>query len=144
MVEHFTAFVERPTVVPAVNEIERHAHFAQRTVRDLVSQHPHPGMVTDRRHHLLHRRGNHTSTLDAPTIAATFHAKTPARGHALLGASTRAVGDPEVQAQPHSRVRLRVVCREVTTIDSLDSGRRGGRAPEVITLEAFGRDIPEA
>jgi diketogulonate reductase-like aldo/keto reductase len=33
---------------------------------------------------------------------------------------------------------------ELTAIDALETGRRGGPEPHVITLEAFGRDIPEA
>jgi diketogulonate reductase-like aldo/keto reductase len=33
---------------------------------------------------------------------------------------------------------------EMAAIDSLDTGRRGGPEPETITLEAFGREIPEA
>jgi aryl-alcohol dehydrogenase-like predicted oxidoreductase len=33
---------------------------------------------------------------------------------------------------------------QMTAIDGLDTGRRGGPEPEAITLEAFGRDIPEA
>jgi diketogulonate reductase-like aldo/keto reductase len=33
---------------------------------------------------------------------------------------------------------------EMTAIDSLDTGRRGGPEPDAITLEAFGREIPEA
>ena len=33
---------------------------------------------------------------------------------------------------------------EVASIDGLDTGKRGGPEPEAITLEAFGRDIPEA
>jgi diketogulonate reductase-like aldo/keto reductase len=33
---------------------------------------------------------------------------------------------------------------EMAAIDALDTGRRGGPEPEEITLEAFGRDIPEA
>lgn len=32
---------------------------------------------------------------------------------------------------------------EITTIDALDTGKRGGPEPEAITLEAFGRAIPE-
>ena len=32
---------------------------------------------------------------------------------------------------------------EMTAIDGLDTDRRGGPAPEVITLESFGREIPE-
>lgn len=33
---------------------------------------------------------------------------------------------------------------EVTAIDGLDTGKRGGPEPDAITLKAFGRDIPEA
>jgi 2,5-diketo-D-gluconate reductase A len=33
---------------------------------------------------------------------------------------------------------------EMAAIDGLDAGRRGGPEPDVITLEAFGREIPEA
>ena len=32
---------------------------------------------------------------------------------------------------------------EMTSFDSLDTGRRGGPEPEAVTIEAFGRDIPE-
>ena len=32
---------------------------------------------------------------------------------------------------------------ELTAIDDLDTGRRGGPEPDAITLEAFGREIPE-
>ncbi len=33
---------------------------------------------------------------------------------------------------------------EMSAIDGLDTGRRGGPEPDAITLEAFGREIPEA
>ena len=33
---------------------------------------------------------------------------------------------------------------EMAAIDALDTGVRGGPEPDAITLEAFGRDIPEA
>jgi diketogulonate reductase-like aldo/keto reductase len=33
---------------------------------------------------------------------------------------------------------------EMAAIDALDTGRRGGPEPDAITLEAFGREIPEA
>lgn len=33
---------------------------------------------------------------------------------------------------------------ELLAIDALNTGVRGGPEPEVITLEAFGREIPEA
>jgi len=33
---------------------------------------------------------------------------------------------------------------EMAAIDALDSAHRGGPEPDAITLDAFGRDIPEA
>ena len=33
---------------------------------------------------------------------------------------------------------------EVAAIDGLDTGKRGGPEPGAITLETFGREIPEA
>jgi diketogulonate reductase-like aldo/keto reductase len=33
---------------------------------------------------------------------------------------------------------------QLAAIDGLDTNHRGGPEPEVVTLEAFGRDIPEA
>ena len=33
---------------------------------------------------------------------------------------------------------------EMTAIDALDTGRRGGPERDAVTLEAFGRDIPKA
>ena len=33
---------------------------------------------------------------------------------------------------------------EIAPIDGLDTGRRGGPEPDAITLDAFGREIPEA
>jgi diketogulonate reductase-like aldo/keto reductase len=33
---------------------------------------------------------------------------------------------------------------QMTAIDGLETGRRGGPEPDAITLAAFGREIPEA
>jgi diketogulonate reductase-like aldo/keto reductase len=36
-----------------------------------------------------------------------------------------------------------LAAHEIAAIDGLDTGRRGGPEPDAITLEAFGREIPE-
>jgi len=33
---------------------------------------------------------------------------------------------------------------EMAAIDALDTGHRGGPKPDAITLEAYGRDIPDS
>lgn len=42
------------------------------------------------------------------------------------------------------RARVTLSADDMTAIDRLDTGRRGGPEPTAITLEAFGREIPEA
>jgi hypothetical protein len=41
------------------------------------------------------------------------------------------------------RVTFNLSADKLTAIDALDTGQRGGSEPEAITLEAFGRPIPE-
>jgi 2,5-diketo-D-gluconate reductase A len=41
-------------------------------------------------------------------------------------------------------VDFELSAEEMAAIDGLDTGRRGGPEPDEITLQAFGREIPEA
>ena len=58
MVEHINALLEQATVVPTVNQIECHPYFrtATRSGPRCRARHPHAGVVSDRRDHLLPRR----------------------------------------------------------------------------------------
>jgi diketogulonate reductase-like aldo/keto reductase len=152
MVEHLTRLLKRVTVVPAVNQIECHPYFAQQEVQDFGAEH---GILTQAWSPIggitFYRDGNHGSTLDDPVIAdiARTHGKTPAQvmlrwglqhGRSVIPKSTKSgriaenidVFDFELSAE------------EMTAVDALDTGHRGGPEPEAITLEAFGREIPEA
>jgi len=151
MVDHLEQLLAEAAVVPAVNQIEVHPYFQQREVQAFGAQH---GILTQAWSPIggitSYRGDDAKSTFNDPTILeiAGAHDKTAAqvmlRWHIQNG----------VQAIPKSVKPARIAenfdvfdseltAEEVSRIDALDTGVRGGPEPEVITLEAFGRDIPE-
>ncbi len=152
MVEHLTALLERAQVAPAVNQIECHPYFAQREVQELNAAN---GVLTQAWSPIggitFYRDGNHTSTLDDPVIngIATSHGKTPAQvmlrwglqqGRSVIPKSTK----PSRIAENIDVFDFNLTADELIAIDGLDTDRRGGPEPDVITLKAFGREIPES
>jgi diketogulonate reductase-like aldo/keto reductase len=150
MVEHLATLLDRATVVPAVNQIECHPYFSQRAVRDFGAMH---GILTQAWSPIgsitFYRDGSHGSTLDDPVIGAiaTAHGKSPAQvmlrwglqsGRSVIPKSTKS----SRIAENIDVFDFELAADEMTAIDRLDTGRRGG--PDAITLEAFGREVPEA
>jgi len=151
MVEHLDRLLEASAVVPAVNQIEVHPYFQQRAVQSADNAH---GILTQAWSPIggitFYRDGKNSSTLEDPVIGdiATAHGKSPAqvmlRWHVQQGRS----------AIPKSTSPTRIVENfdvfdfelgddDLAAIDVLDTGIRGGPEPDAITLEAFGRPIPE-
>ncbi|MGO9793509.1 MAG: aldo/keto reductase [Solirubrobacteraceae bacterium] len=152
MVEHLTTLLDRATIVPAVNQIECHPYFAQQDVQDLGAEH---GIRTQAWSPIggitFYRDGSHGSTLEDPVIRdiAGAHGKTPAQamlrwglqhGRSVIPKSTK----PSRIAENINVFDFELTGNELAAIDSLDTARRGGPEPDAITLEAFGREIPEA
>jgi diketogulonate reductase-like aldo/keto reductase len=152
MVDHLTKLLERATVVPAVNQIELHPYFQQPEVQDFGAEH---GILTQAWSPIggitFYRDGSHGSTLDDPVIGdiARAHGKTPAQvmlrwglqhGRSVIPKSTK----PSRIAENIDVFDFELSADEMAAIDGLDTGRRGGPEPDAITLEAFGREIPEA
>ena len=152
MVDHLSRLLDRATVVPAVNQIEVHPYFAQREVQDFGAEH---GILTQAWSPIggitFYRDGSHGSTLAAPVIGdiATTHGKTPAQvmlrwglqhGRSVIPKSTK----PNRIAENINVFDFELSADEITAIDGLDTGRRGGPEPDAITLETFGLEIPEA
>jgi len=151
MVEHLTTLLERTTVIPAVNQIEIHPYFQQKDVQTLDAEH---GIVTQAWSPIggitFYRDGQHGSTLQDPVIGdiAQAHRKTPAQvmlrwhlqqGRSVIPKSTK----PERIAENIDVFDFELATEELAAIDALDTGQRGGPEPESITLENFGRTIPE-
>ena len=151
MPDHLQGLMKQATVVPAINQVEVHPYFTQPEVQaadtglGVITQAWSPiGGITS-------YRGTGTSTFDDPTIAgiAAAHGKTPAQvmlrwhlqqGRSAIPKSVR----PKRIAENFDVFGFELTASELAALDALDTGRRGGPEPEAVTLEAYGRAIPEA
>ena len=139
-------------VTPAVNQIEVHPYFRQSEAlaanaeRGILSQAWSPiGGIT------FYRDGSKGSTLEDPTVVgiAEAHGKTPAqvmlRWHLQQGRQVipKSV-TPSRIAENIDVFDFDLTNGQLDAIDALDTGVRGGPDPETVTLETFGRPIPEA
>jgi 2,5-diketo-D-gluconate reductase A len=152
MVEHLDRLLADTTVVPAVNQIEVHPYFQQPDVQAAGATH---GILTQAWSPIggitFYRDGKNSSTLDDTTIGgiADAHGKSPAqvmlRWHVQQGRSAIPKStNPTRIAENFDVFDFELGDEELAAIDALDTGIRGGPEPDAITLEAFGRPIPES
>lgn len=144
--------LDQTNVVPAVNQVEVHPYFAQPDVQKADAEH---GILTQAWSPMggitSYRGDSSRSTFNDPVIGAiaTAHGKTPAqvmlRWHLQQGRSAipKSV-NPERIASNFDVFGFELSAEELSQIDALDTGVRGGPEPAAVTLEAFHRDIPEA
>jgi diketogulonate reductase-like aldo/keto reductase len=152
MVDHLTRLLDARDVVPAVNQIEQHPYFAQADVQAFGERH---GIIAQAWSPIggitFYRDSGHTSALQDPVIGqvAEAHGKTPAQvmlrwglqhGRSVIPKSVK----PERIAENIDVFDFELTADEMTALDGLETGRRGGSEPEAITLESFGMAIPEA
>ncbi|WP_045296591.1 aldo/keto reductase [Microbacterium trichothecenolyticum] len=151
MPEHLSRLLDEVSVVPVVNQIEVHPYFQQTQLQALDREH---GILTQAWSPIggiTSYRDSARRSFDDPVLLAIGekHGKSAAqvmlRWHIQKG----------IQVIPKS-IRLERIAEnfdvfdfdltldELSQIDALDTGKRGGPEPEAITLEAFGRVIPEA
>jgi diketogulonate reductase-like aldo/keto reductase len=152
MVDHLTPLLATAIVVQVVNQIELHPYFQQREVQALNTAH---GIVTQAWSPIggitFYRDSQQTSTLADPTIVgiAEAHTKSPAQvmlrwhlqqGRSVIPKSTK----PHRIAENFDVFDFDLTADELAGIDALDTTQRGGPEPAAITLESYGREIPEA
>ena len=138
--------------MPAVNQIEVHPYFTQQAAREIDAAHdiltqawsPIGGIT-------VYRGDVQKSTLKDAVILriAETHGKSAAQvmlrwhlqqGRSAIPKSVR----PERIAENFDIFDFELTAAELAQIDALDTGVRGGPDPDSITLETFGRPIPEA
>jgi diketogulonate reductase-like aldo/keto reductase len=151
MPEHLAALLDEASIVPAVNQIEVHPYFAQRAVQDADAA---AGVLTQAWSPIggitAYRDGG-ANALQDPTLTAigARHDKSPAqvmlRWHLQQGRSAipKSVRPGRIR-ENFDVFDFELTADELIAIDALETGIRRGPEPADITLETFGRDIPEA
>ncbi|WP_405721231.1 aldo/keto reductase [Streptomyces sp. NBC_01537] len=151
MPEHLDRLLAETSVVPAVNQIELHPYFQQTALQRVHAQH---GIVTQAWSPIggiTSYREAAKSTFDDPTLLgiARLHGRSAAqvmlrwhlqKGRSVIPKSTK----PARIAENFDVFGFELTTEQLDAIDALDTGVRGGPEPDSITLEAYGRDIPEA
>ena len=152
MPPHLDRLLAETDVVPSVNQIEVHPYFRQSELlavddqHDILNQAWSPiGGIT------FYRDGSHGSTLEDPVIGeiAAEHGKTPAqvmlRWHLDQGRQVipKSVTPSRIE-ENFDVFDFELTSEQLAAIDALDTGVRGGPAPEAITRENFRIEIPEA
>lgn len=152
MPEHLERFLPEIEAMPAVNQIEVHPYFQQREVQALNARH---GILTQAWAPIggitFYRPGFSRSTLEDPTILsiAKTHSKSAAQTMVRWGIQQgRSVIPKSVKpgriAENFDVFDFTLSPAELAAIDALDTQERGGPVPDTITLETYGRAIPEA
>ena len=151
MPDHLERMLAETSVVPTVNQIELHPYFQQRTLQRLLAAH---GIVTQAWSPIggiTSYRGGGRSAFDDPALQeiARQHGKSPAQvmlrwhlqeGRSAIPKSTK----PARIAENFDVFDFELSKEQLADIDTLETGVRRGPEPDSITLETYGREIPEA
>ncbi|WP_328999500.1 aldo/keto reductase [Kribbella sp. NBC_00709] len=152
MPPHLERLLAETGIVPAVNQLEIHPYFQQSELlaydneRGILNQAWSPiGGIT------FYRGGSKGSTLEDPTILefAAAHRRTPAQ--VMLRWHLQEGRQPIPKSVTPARIvenfavfDFELTDEQLAAIDALDTGIRGGPAPETITRAYGGIEIPEA
>ncbi|MFJ6044634.1 aldo/keto reductase [Brachybacterium paraconglomeratum] len=151
MTSHLEQLLAATSVVPAVNQIEVHPYFQQREVEAFGTEH---GILTQAWSPIggiTSYRDSEKRSFDDPVIVGIGekHGKSAAQvmlrwhlqeGRQVIPKSTKAARI----AENIDVFDFELTADQLAAIDALETGTRGGPEPEDITLETFGREIPEA
>ncbi|MEV6279899.1 aldo/keto reductase [Nocardia sp. NPDC051832] len=148
---HMKRLLAETTVQPAVNQIELHPYFQQRDVQKLDNQQEILTQAWSPIGGITAYAGGEKRTFDDPVLReiGQRHGKTAVQvmlrwhlqeGRSAIPKSTK----PARIAENFDVFDFELSLEQIAAIDGLDTGVRSGPDPDSITLETYGRDIPEA
>jgi diketogulonate reductase-like aldo/keto reductase len=151
MPAHLQQLLAHASVVPAVNQIEVHPYFQQTALQRLHAEHRILTQAWSPIGGITAYRGKERRTFDDPTLRqiAGQHGKSAAQvmlrwhlqeGRSAIPKSTK----PDRIAENFDIFDFELSADQIAAIDGLDTGLRGGPDPDSITLETYGREIPDA
>lgn len=151
MPEHLERLLAESSVVPAVNQIEMHPYFQQRALQRLNAEHGILSQAWSPIGGITSYRDSERSAFADPTLLeiGRRHGKSAAqimlRWHLQEGRSAipKSVHAARI-AENFDVLDFELSREEIAAIAALETGVRGGPEPEHVTVEAYGRAIPEA
>ena len=151
MPAHLDRLLSVASVVPAVNQIEIHPYFQQRALQRVHAEHGIATQAWSPIGGITSYRGMEKRSFDDPTLLeiARQYGKSAAqvmlRWHLQEGRSAipKSVKPARI-AENFAVFDFELTREQIGAIDALETGVRGGPEPDSITLETYGRPIPEA
>ncbi len=146
--DHLTQLMDATTVVPAVNQVELHPYFPQRELQTFAAQH---GIITEAwspiggvNVYTTSDTDKQRRVLEEPALRAIAeaHGKTPAqvilRWHLQQGrcAIPKSVNAGRI-AENFDVFDFELSPEELSAIDGLDTGTRGGPDPDQVNSTTF-------
>ena len=151
MPEMLARLLDKASVVPAVNQIELHPYFQQTALQRAHAAHGIHTQAWSPIGGITAYRESERRTFDDPVLLgiAARHGRSAAqvmlRWHLQQGRSVipKSVKPARI-AENFAVFDFDLGAEDMAAIDALDTGVRGGPEPDSITLDAYGRAIPEA
>ena len=151
MPPHLERLLAVEKVITAVNQIEVHPYFQQAALQRIHAKHGIATQAWSPIGGITAYRGTAKRSFDDPTLLeiGRKHRKSAAqvmlRWHVQEGRSAipKSVKPARI-AENFDVFDFELTREQVAAIDALETGARGGPEPDSITLETYGRPIPEA
>ncbi len=151
MPEYLARLLSVASVVPAVNQIEVHPYFQQTALQRMHAAHGIATQAWSPIGGITAYRGLARTTLADPRLLEIAHqhgksaAQVMLRWHLRKGRSAipKSVKPARI-AENFAVFDFELMPEQVAAIDALDTGVRVGPDPDSITLENYGKPIPEA